>query len=292
MKPPPFEYHAPESVAETLDVLRQLGDDAKVLAGGQSLVPLLNLRLARPAHLVDINAVRELSSIDTWDGGVSLGALVRQRAAERSDLIAQRCPLLAEALPLIGHPQIRNRGTIGGSLAHADPASELPAVAAALDAQFVVRRASGQRTIDADAFFVSFFTTSIEPDELLSEVRFPGWSSNAGWSFLEVSRRHGDFAMVGVASVVRLDSSGQFADVRLAYTGMAAAPSRARDAERHLVGQSPTASVFAEAAETAVRALDPQSDVHASAAYRRHVARALTKQALAQATQRAKVGVA
>ena len=277
-------------MAETLDLLQQLGEDAKVLAGGQSLVPLLNLRLARPAHLVDINSVQELSSIAAWDGGVSVGALVRQRAAERSDLVSQRCPLLAEALPLIGHPQIRNRGTIGGSLAHADPASELPAVAAALGAQFVVRKSGGQRAIDADAFFVTFFTTSMEPGELLTEVHFPGWPGGTGWSFQEVSRRHGDFAMVGVASLVRLDGSGNIADARLAYTGMAPAPQRAMDAERQMVGQPATPSVFAEAAEAAATALDPQSDVHASAAYRRHVAKALTRQALAQASQRAQGG--
>ncbi len=287
VKPPPFDYHAPESVAEVLDLLQQLGDDAKVLAGGQSLVPLLNLRLARPAHLVDINGVQELSSIGAWDGGVSLGALVRQRAAERSDLVAQRCPLLADALPLIGHPQIRNRGTIGGSLAHADPASELPAVASALDAQFVVRNASRERSIDADAFFVSFFTTSMQADELLTEVRLPAWPSGAGWSYREVSRRHGDFAMVGVACALRLDSSGNIGDARLAYTGMAPAPQRARNAESQLAGQPARASVFAEAAEAAAGALDPQSDVHASGAYRRHIARALTRQALAQATERA-----
>jgi carbon-monoxide dehydrogenase medium subunit len=200
--------------------------------------------------------------------------------------------LLAEALPLIGHPQIRNRGTIGGSLAHADPASELPAVAVALDAQFIVRKASGQRAIGADSFFQTFFTTSLEPDELLTEVRFPGWPAGAGWSYLEVSRRHGDFAMVGVASVLTLDASGAIADTRLAFTGAAPAPLRARDAERQLSGQPATPDVFADAAQAAGRALDPQSDVHASAAYRRHVAAALTRQALAQAAERARGGAA
>ena len=292
MKPPPFAYHAPESLAECLDVLHQLGDDGKVLAGGQSLVPLLNLRLARPAHLIDLNAVQELGAIEPWDGGVRVGALVRQRTAERSDLIRRRCPLLAEALPLIGHPQIRNRGTIGGSLAHADPASELPAVATALDAQLVVRNANRERTVDAEAFFVSFFTTSMEPDELLTEVRFPAWPASSGWSYLEVSRRHGDFAMVGVASVLRLGPNGTIAEARLAYTGAAPAPVRARDAERQLMGQSPNEATFTQAAEAAARALDPQSDVHASAAYRRHVAKALTRQALAQAAERAHGGAA
>jgi len=290
VKPPPFEYHAPESLAEGLDLLRRLGEDGKVLAGGQSLMPLLNLRLARPAHLIDINAFQELSSIQPWDGGLQIGAMVRQRHAERSDLIRQRCPLLAEALPLIGHPQIRNRGTIGGSLAHADPASELPAVVAALDAELVLRNADRERTVSADAFFLGFFSTSVQPDELLTEVRLPAWPAGAGWSYLEVSRRHGDFAMVGVASLLRVDSQGAIAEARLAYTGAAPAPLRAREAERQLVGQPATSAVFADAAEVAARALDPQPDVHASAAYRRHVAGVLTRRALAQAAARANAG--
>jgi carbon-monoxide dehydrogenase medium subunit len=292
VKPPPFEYHAPDSLAEGLTLLQQLGEDAKVLAGGQSLIPLLSLRLARPAHLIDINALQELSAVQPWDGGLRVGALVRQRGAERSDLIRQRCPLLAEALPLIGHPQIRNRGTVGGSLAHADPASELPAVAMVLDAQLVVRNAERERSIAASDFFVSFFTTSLQADELLTEVRLPAWPSGAGWSYLEVSRRHGDFAMVGVAALLRLDARGAIAEARLAYTGAAPAPVRAHRAERQLVGQPATEPVFAEAAEAAAEALDPQSDVHASAAYRRHVAKVLTRRGLARAASRAEGGPA
>jgi carbon-monoxide dehydrogenase medium subunit len=293
VKPPPFEYHAPESLPEALDLLARFGDEAKVLAGGQSLMPLLNLRLARPANLVDINLVEpELGVLEPWDGGLRLGGLVRQRAAERSDLVRQRNPLLAEALPLVGHPQIRNRGTVGGSLAHADPASELPAVAALLEAELVARSARGERTLRADEFFVSYFTTRLEPDELLTEVRLPGWPSGAGWAFLEVSRRHGDFAMVGVASLVRLASDGSIGEGRLAYTGVGATPVRARDAERELAGQPATEDTFAAAAERAVQALDPQADVHATAAYRRHVAGVLTRRALAKAVQRAQGGAA
>jgi aerobic carbon-monoxide dehydrogenase medium subunit len=293
VKPAPFEYHAPEALPEALDLLARFGDEAKVLAGGQSLMPLLNLRLARPANLVDINPVEsELGLVDTWDGGLRLGGLLRQRAAERSDLVRQRNPLLAEALPLVGHPQIRNRGTIGGSLAHADPASELPAVVALLDAELVARSSRGERTLRADEFFVSYFTTRLEPDELLTEVRLPAWPPGAGWAFLEVSRRHGDFAMVGVASLVRLGSDGSIGEARLAYTGVGATPVRARDAERGLVGQPTTADTFAAAAERAVQALDPQGDVHATAAYRRHVAGVLTRRALAQAVERAEGGAA
>jgi CO/xanthine dehydrogenase FAD-binding subunit len=291
VKPPRFEYHAPATTDEALQLLSQVGADGKVLAGGQSLMPLLNLRLARPAHLIDINALEaEIGQIRADDGGLAIGAMVRQRTAERSSLVRERCPLLAEALPLIGHPQIRNRGTIGGSLAHADPASELPAVAAVLDADLVVRSTRGERVIKPDDFFVTFLTTVIEPDELLVEVRVPAWPDGAGWSFQEISRRHGDFAMVGVAALVRLDPSGTIAETRLGYTGAAAAPVRARAAERSLAGQPPSTDAFAEAAEQASQVLDPQDDVHAPAAYRRHVARVLTQRALQEAVQRARTG--
>jgi len=288
VKPAPFEYHAPATTAEALELLAQVGPDGKVLAGGQSLLPLLNLRLARPSQVIDINMLQsDIGQIRPDDGGLAIGAMTRQRAAERSALIAERCPLLAEALPLIGHAQIRNRGTIGGSLAHADPASELPAVAAILDASLVARSKRGERIISADSFFVSFFTTALEPDELLVEVRLPAWPRGAGWSYQEVSRRHGDFAMVGVATLVRLDPNGSIAEARLGYTGVAPAPVRARDAERSLAGQPPSADAFAEAAEQAARDLDPQDDVHAPAAYRTHVARVLTRRALQVAVQRA-----
>jgi aerobic carbon-monoxide dehydrogenase medium subunit len=294
MKPPPFEYHAPSSTEEALDALGQFGSDAKVLAGGQSLVPLLNLRLARPAHLIDINGLEsEIGQIRTNNGSLSIGAMTRQRTAERSASITERCPLLAEALPLIGHIQIRNRGTVGGSLAHADPASELPAVAMLLDADLVVRSKSrGERVIKADQFFVSFLTTALEPDELLVEIRLPGWPTGAGWSYQEISRRHGDFAMVGVACLVRLNANGTIAEARLAYTGAAPSSVRARDAERSLAGQQPSSDAFAEAAEQAAQVLDPASDVHAPAAYRVHVAKVLTRRALQTAVARATGGAA
>jgi CO/xanthine dehydrogenase FAD-binding subunit len=293
VKPAPLDYHAPTSTIEALDLLGRVGGDGKVLAGGQSLMPLLNLRLARPSHLIDINGLHgEIGQIRADDGGVAIGAMTRQRAAERSAMIAERCPLLAEALPLIGHPQIRNRGTIGGSLAHADPASELPAVMSVLDAQFVARTAKGERVIQADDFFVAFLTTALEPDELLIEVRLPACPRGAGWSFLEVSRRHGDFAMVGVAAMLVLNADETIAEARLGYTGVAALPVRARVAERALIGQTPSADVFAEAAEQGARALDPQDDIHAPAAYRRHVSKVLARRALQVAVQRARGGAA
>ena len=212
-----------------------------MLAGGQSLVPLLSLRLARPAHLVDINRLNgPLSQIgEPSDGGLSFGALVRQRAAERSSTVRERSPLVAEALPHIGHHQIRNRGTICGNLAHADPASELPAIAVALDGEMVVEsRARGQRTIQADDFFRGYLTTALASDELLTEFRLPAWPSGAGWSFQEVSRRHGDYALVGVAALVQLDASGTCTDARLAFTGAAPGPVRAREAEAALQGRA------------------------------------------------------
>src|SRR5579871_2497170 len=202
MKPPPFDYHRPDSKAEALELLASLGDDAKVLAGGQSLIALLNLRLARPAHLIDINRLDgPLSGISaSASGELSFGALVRQRAAERSTAVRDGCPLMAEALPHIGHHQIRNRGTVCGNLAHADPASELPAIAVALDGEMLAEsQARGTRTMKAEDFFRGYLTTALEPDELLTEFRLPAWPNGAGWSFMEVSRRHGDYALVGVA---------------------------------------------------------------------------------------------
>src|ERR1700694_1242907 len=239
MKPPPFVYHRPGTLDEALDLLGEYGDEAKVLAGGQSLLPLLSLRLAHPAHLVDINRIDgKLSQVAQQDGGLPIGALVRQRAAESSPVVRAGCPLLAEALPLIGHTQIRNRGTVCGSLAHADPASELPAVALALDAQMVAQsRARGTRVIAADAFFRGYLTTALEPDELLMEFRMAAWPAGMGWSFQEVARRHGDFALVGVAAALRLDMAGTCQDVRLAAIGAGPGPLRGRAAEAALRGQ-------------------------------------------------------
>jgi carbon-monoxide dehydrogenase medium subunit len=293
VKPPPFEYHLPVSRDEALDLLASFGDAAKVLAGGQSLVALLNLRLARPAHLIDINRLNgPLSQIERQtDGGLRFGALVRQRAAERSTLVAAQCPLMAEALPHIGHHQIRNRGTVCGNLAHADPASELPAVAVALHGELLAEsRARGVRLIAARDFFRGFFSTALEPDELLTEFRLPAWPSGAGWSFQEVARRHGDYALVGVAAVVRLGQSGTCTDARLAVIGAAPGPVRAREAEESLTGQAPSVDAINTAAERVAQALDPQSDVLATAAYRRHVASVLTRRALQQAASRANAG--
>jgi CO/xanthine dehydrogenase FAD-binding subunit len=287
MKPPAFEYHDPASVEEALDLLAHLGDDVRPLAGGQSLVPLLNLRLARPAHLVDLNRIGELSQVVVVDGGVAVGSLVRQRAGERSNDLREHCPLVVEAISQIGHLPIRNRGTIGGSLAHADPAAELPAVALALGAELVVRSATQSRRVPASEFFLGYFTTAVAPDELLVETVFPARAARAGWAFEEVSRRPGDFAMVGVACAVEVGADDTIQDVRLAFSGVAATPQRGAEAERVLIGARPAPDVVREAAAVASSALDPPGDLHATPAYRRHVARVLVERAVGRALARA-----
>lgn len=272
MKPPPFDYVAPTSLDEALDALAEHGEDAKVLAGGQSLIPLLSLRLARPTALIDLNRVEELRGI-TVNGSVEIGAMTRHRAVERSDELARAVPLLAAAVPYIGHTAIRTRGTIGGSIAHADPAAELPAVALALDATFEVRSGSrGARTITAEDLFAGYFTTSLEPDEILVSVRFPVAAPGTKVSVHEMARRHGDFAMVAVMA-----SRSPEGDHRIALVNVADRPHRARAAEDAAnAGADP-----AEVADLATRDLEPVSDLHASSAYRTHVAGVLVRRALA-----------
>ncbi|HEY7060294.1 MAG TPA: xanthine dehydrogenase family protein subunit M [Chloroflexota bacterium] len=287
MKPTAFEYDDPRTADEALALLAQYGDDAKALAGGQSLVPLMNFRLARPGRLVDLNLIAALSHLRVEAGALRIGAMTRQREIERSPLVAAGWPLLAEATALIGHAQIRNRGTVGGSLAHADPAAELPAVMAALDAEFVVRGAGGERTVPATEFFLGYLTTALAPDELLVEIRVPALPPRTGGAFVEVSRRHGDFALVGVAALVTLDADGVISAARLAFTGAAPTPLRAARAEARLVGERPAEPLFREAGLLASADLEPEDDLHASAAYRREVGGVLARRALVQAAARA-----
>ena len=284
MKPPAFDYAVPETLEEALALRAEHAGDCAVLAGGQSLMPLLNLRMAFPGTLIDVGRIGELQGIREWDGGVAIGAMTRQRAAERSQVVAERTPLMTRALPNIGHVTIRNRGTVGGSIAHADPAAELPAVALALDAQLVARSATAERTIPAGEFFAGYLTTALEPDELLVEVRLPGLAAGHGSAFVELARRHGDFALVGVGAAVALEPSGAIADVRLVFIGVGGVPVRAREAEALLKGALPTDETYAEAAERAKTEIDPGSDAHASAAYRRRVAGVLAQRALREAT--------
>jgi CO/xanthine dehydrogenase FAD-binding subunit len=287
MKPPRFDYVLPRGVEEALSVLAQHGERAKVLAGGQSLVPLLNFRLVRPAYLVDLNDIAGLGGIRVADGRLCIGAMTRQRAVETSALVRERCPLLAEAMPQIGHTQIRNRGTIGGSLAHADPAAELPAVVAALGGELVLQSARGRRVLTPEQFFVGYLTTAAEPDELLVEVLLPVAPPRTGSAFLEVSRRHGDFALVGVAVTLTVDEAGICTAGAIALTGVGPTPVVAREAARALVGVRPAPAAFEEAGRRVAAGVEPDGDLHASSEYRQHLAGVLTRRALARAAERA-----
>ena len=283
MKLPDFEYEAPTTLAEAVGLLAEHQDEASILAGGQSLIPLMALRLARPPVLVDINGLSELSGVSLADRWVTVGAMTREYMAEESETVAESVPLLAAALPLIGHEAIRSRGTIGGSLAHADPAAELPAVARALGAEFVVRSQSGERVIPAAEWFEGYLATARRPDEILVEVRFPAAGPGTGASFQEVARRHGDFAMVGLAASLTL-ADGAVSDARLAFSGVADVPVRAAEAEDFLVGQEPSPQLFEEAARRATADLDPPADLHGSAEYRKKVAATLVRRGLRAAT--------
>ncbi len=286
MKPAPFAYAAPAEREAVLSLLAEHGGDAKLLAGGQSLVPLMNLRLAQPSLVIDLSRVEGLDGIRAENGRLVLGAMARQFALERSPLVASSAPLLAAALPLIGHVATRSRGTLGGSIVHADPAAELPAVILALDGEIVALSARGERVIPARDFFLGTFTTALADDELVTELRLPvapPWSS----AFVEVSRRHGDFALVGAAVAVRLDGSGLCETAAIALCGVAPLPLRAEEAERQLVGRPPgDGEALREIASTVSSALDPSGDVHASAAYRKRVAGTVVARALKQAAGR------
>jgi carbon-monoxide dehydrogenase medium subunit len=290
LKPPPFEYVAATSLDEALSALAEGGEDAKVLAGGQSLIPLLSLRLAHPSLLVDLNGVAELGSLEQVDGSVVVGATVRHRTVERSDLVRKQLPLVSQVMPLIGHVAIRSRGTVGGSLAHADPAAELPAVALALGATFTVRsRDRGERTIAADDFFQGYFTTSLEPDEILCSVAFPTATALTGYAVDEVARRHGDFALVGAVAAVSVED-GRIGDARIAIINVADRPIRATEAEGSLAGGAPGDDAFRAAGELAAAQLDPSGDLHASPQYRRKVAAVCVRRALQTAARRAVEG--
>ena len=287
MKPPAFEYVAVASTEEAVAQLAAHGDDARLLAGGQSLMPILNMRLATPGRLVDLNRVRTLSYIVERAGGVAIGAMTRQRTVERSELVAAAVPLLAEALPWVGHTAIRNRGTIGGSLAHADPAAELPAVAVCLDARLTQRGPAGERTLAAREFFRGYLTTALAPTELLAEVWFPSALPGTGAAWIEFARRHGDYALVGVAAVVTLEGS-TVRQASIAVTGVDGVPVRAVDAERLLIGPA-FGGVDGGGGRSVRRTLEPHDDIHATAAYRRHLAGILTVRALTRAGDRARL---
>ena len=287
MKPPRFDYHAPRSVDQAVELLVRYGGDAKILAGGQSLMPMLNFRLTRPAALVDVNRIPALAYIREEDGTVAFGAMTRQRTIEFSPVVARRLPLLQEATRWVGHLPIRSRGTIGGSIAHADPSAEYPAVLTALQGEVVVQGPRGRRTLEPAALFETYLTTSLAPDELLIEVRLPAMAAGAGFAFEEFARRHGDFALAGIAAMVVRDGA-RCTTARLASAGAGPVPVRLRAAEEILERDGLGAAAIAAAAARAAELVDPDSDVHASADYRRHLTRVLTARALKRAVDRAR----
>jgi carbon-monoxide dehydrogenase medium subunit len=286
MKPPPFRYHAPETTDQALADLDQAGDDGKVLAGGQSLIPLLNMRLAAPAHLIDINRIAALDRIEVSAGAVTVGAGVRHARLERDQRVAALNPLLRQALHHLAHPVIRNRGTTVGSIVHADPAGELPAVLALLDGSVTLRRRSGSRQVAAADFFVAPLTADLQPGELATAVTFPHPGAGAGTSFEELARRHGDYAMAGVAAIVWLAPDRRIRRARAALTGVGPVPVVV-DLTDTCRGQAADATDFAAAVDLTRQRIEPDTDIHATAAYRRHLAGVLTGRALEAATGRA-----
>lgn len=288
MKPPPFSYHRPDTVAQAVEMLATL-EDAKILAGGQSLMPMMNYRYVMPANVVDINRVAGLTTIEESDGALVIGAMARQRDLELSPVVRQHCPLLHEALLNVGHVQTRNRGTIGGSLSHLDPAAELPGVLAAHDAVLRAESRRGVRDIPMADWSMGYMTPNLEPDEVLTRVTIPLWPAGHGFAFVEFARRHGDFAMAGTAALLALSLSGTIARASLAVIGVDTGPVRITDAEAQLAGATPSDDLLAAAAETAVN-VPGMDDVHASKEYRRKLAVVMTRRALHKAFERATSG--
>jgi CO/xanthine dehydrogenase FAD-binding subunit len=291
MKPAPFKYIAATSLEHALSLKAEHGDEAKFLAGGQSLIPTMNFRLARPAVLIDINQVESLGGVRPCErGGSRIGALTRYRALQRDAAFASAFPLITEALPHIAHPQIRNRGTIGGNLSHADPASELPAIAVALHARFRVQAATHQRWIEASEFFIGGLTTDLQSDEMLVEIELPPTQPRTGCCFMEIARRRGDFAIVGVAAVMTLGERDECSDIRLSFCGVGETPVDASSAAGALVGHAPSDKAIRDVASSVQAMIEPGGSVHATADYQRHVAGVLTERALATAKLRARHG--
>jgi carbon-monoxide dehydrogenase medium subunit/6-hydroxypseudooxynicotine dehydrogenase subunit alpha len=291
LKPPPFVYEDPRSLPEALALVAEHGDEAKVLAGGQSLLPLLNFRLAQPSMLVDVNRLNELASLRRSDGVLRVGAMCRQARLELSPMVAEGWPLLREAVGLVAHPQIRNRGTVGGSAAHADPAAELPVALRCLDARFKATSTRGDRVLASGEFFLTHLTTALESDEVLTEIEVPALPPRTGHAFCEYSRRHGDFALGGAAVLYTLDEQGNCSEARIALLGAADTPFRATEAERALRGRPPSEESAAEVAGIAVADIEPTGDIHGSSAYRKRLIGAMVRRALVKAGERASNGV-
>ncbi|MEX1143487.1 MAG: xanthine dehydrogenase family protein subunit M [Anaerolineales bacterium] len=287
MKPAPFEYFAPETLEAALELKSQYGDEAKPLAGGQSLIPAMNFRLAQPAILIDLNRIADLRYIHK-NGSLRIGAMTVQAQAEHDALVAEHVPLLHEAIPNIAHSQIRNRGTMGGSIAHADPASELPVICIALDARMRVQNKTGERWLEAREFFTGLFSTAMQADELLVEIEFPTMPKRTGYAFLELARRSGDYAMAGVAALLTLATDGTCEQASLVYLNVGDGPVEAPQAVASLKGAKPTIEAFREVALIASQKdMAPFGNLHASANYQRHLSAVLTERALAKALERA-----
>jgi len=288
MKPAPFEYHAPDSIEQAVELYSQYSGEAKILAGGQSLVPAMNFRVVQPSVLVDLNRVGELSYIREDKDVLRIGSMSRERHLEFDPLIPKWAPLLAEAVHFIAHPQIRNRGTIGGSIVNADPAAELPVLMVALNARLKAKNKSGERWIGAPDFFVGMFTTALELDEILVEIELPLSAPRTGWSFMEVAPRAGDYAMMGVAALVTVDAAGQCKGAKLVYLNAGEGPVEAKEAEKLLEGETLNDELIESAASKASQEeINPFGNIHASSEFQRHLANVLTKKALKQALQRA-----
>jgi len=288
MKPAPFEYHAPASLEQALALMSQNAREAKLLAGGQSLVPAMNFRVVQPSVLIDLNRAAELSYIREEGDVIRVGSMARERHLEFDSSIAKHIPLLHEAVPFIAHPQIRNRGTIGGSIVHADPAAELPVLMLALGARLKAKNVSGERWIDARDFFVGMFTTALEPDEILVEIELPFMPPRTGWSFMEVAPRAGDYAMMGVAALVTLDEAGKCKAAKLIYLNAGEGPLDAKEAAKSLEGgKIDDKLIEAAAAHASEQEVNPFGNIHASAEFQRHLAKVLTRKALREAAQRA-----
>lgn len=286
MKPAVFDYVRADNLAHALETLAQAGDEAKVIAGGQSLVPMMNFRLLQPSILVDVNGIGELAFLEDDANHIRIGALTRHRRLETDPIVARRLPVLHAAMPYVAHLAIRNRGTIGGSLSHADPAAELPMLALLLDAELNIRSLSGQRRTKVGDFLVSALTTDLEPDELLTDIVIPAPPADAGWDVQELARRSGDFALVAVAALLTRDGDA-IVEARLALMGIGDTAMRVRAAEDMLRGRRFDTALAAAAADAVQQAIDPPNDLHASAEYRRHLAGVLTHRALANAWARA-----
>ncbi len=284
MKPPPFRYHDPEAVADVIELLGRL-ENSKLLAGGQSLMPMLNMRYVLPDHVIDLNRVEELSYLREAGNALEIGAMTRQRDIEFSELVRDRCPLMHEAILQVGHRQTRNRGTLGGSLCQLDPAAELAAVAAALEATVTIAGPKGRRELPFSEFPAGYMTPALAPDELLAGVRFPLWAKGHGHAFVEFSRRHGDFAVVSAAALIELDKAGKIARASVTIGGAGPAPVRAKETEQALVGNVASEKLFRDACESC-RKIDAVGDVHAPASYRQHLAGVLARRALEKAHAR------